>query len=117
MINMAINDINRFHLVAEKTLEHLGVSKSPISYEYILDILDVILCDGECVNLQPIYLQVAYERGKDWKAVRRSVRRAISTAYLRNKNNGWWNYVFGDINTVPDDSRFIRTVYRHILSY
>lgn len=114
---MKINDINRFQQIAEKTLAHLGVSKSPISYDYILDIFDIMFCGEKYTNLQAVYLQVAYERGKDWQAVRRSVRRAISTAYNRNKNNGWWGYVFGDINTAPDDSRFIDTVYRHILAY
>lgn len=117
MKKMTINDINRFHQVAEITLAHLGVSKSPISYDYMMDIFDIILCDEKYTNLKAIYLQVAFERGKDWQAVRRSVRRAISTAYIRHKNNGWWSYVFGDINTAPDDSRFIDTVYRYILSY
>lgn len=117
MVKMTINDINRFHTVAEMTLKHLGFSKSPISWEYMMDIFDIILCDEKYTHLQAIYLQVAYERGKDWQAVRRSIRRAISTAYIKNKNNGWWSYIFCDINTVPDDSNFINTVYRYILSY
>lgn len=116
-MKMTINDINRFHRAAEITLSHLGISKSPIGYDYILDIFDIILCEDNYTNLKAIYLQVGYERGKEWQAIRRAVRRVISKAHTLHKENGWWTYIFGDVNTPIDDSIFIETIYRHILTY
>lgn len=105
--------------VTQSVLQHLGISKSYIGYNFILYGMDLIMLDERYLNgiTKILYIDIAHKFQTSHVCVERNIRKIIEVIWKHSDaNSSLISKIFGEryAFTKPSNREFLELLYSYV---
>lgn len=108
-----------YKLITKSVLHQLGIGKSYSGYDYILDAIDLIMCNEDTLNniTKVLYIDIAKEYHTSQICVERNIRKVIEVIWNHaEENNSLIVKIFGNkfLLHKPSNKEFLELLYEYV---